>query len=331
MDSFYLGLDLGGTSVKAGVVNARGKVLAQVSEPTGPESADKVIAAMVHAGQRAVTEAGLNIGKITAVGVLSPGQVVIERGVVIRAANFPQWHNVKLRARVTKGLGLPGVMENDAKAAAYGEYWAGVGGNGKVDTLVIFTLGTGIGGGMVHRGNIYRGTKGFAAEVGHAILFPGGDRCGCGQLGCFEMYASAKNVGLRAAALLEMMDGKSKMQHVLDRNGALTAKDVQDAAESGDAAAKAIWGETCYYIALAAVNMMHHFDPDILVLGGGMSRAGNFLLDGVKKHFNKIWWKMTPPTCKIMLAKLGSDAGMVGAAGVAKQAFERDELPAIGK
>lgn len=326
MGRFFLGLDLGGTTVKAGIVDPHGKLLSKVTESTGPEKASAVVAAMVRAGQRAASEAGVPIKQVAAVGVLSPGQVVIEKGIVIRAANFPAWRNVKLRALVTKALGVPGVMENDAKAAAYGEYWAGVGRNRKIQNLAIITLGTGIGGGVIHRGTIYHGSHGFATELGHMIVVPGGEKCGCGQRGCFEMYASARNVGVRATKALNA----GRKSSLARETGVLTSINIEQHAKAGDPLAKEIWDQTCHTIALAAINAIHFFDPDTLVLGGGMSKSGSFLITPVMKHFHKLWWKMTPPTCKIEIAKLGSDAGMIGAAGVAKLAFDARVISRIG-
>jgi glucokinase len=205
MSTHYLGLDMGGTNVKAGVTDAAGKLLAHVSVPTGNPGkdlrADLVIERMVEAGDQAIEKANLKKSDVAAVGILSPGQAHLDKGVVIRASNFPLWKNIPIRSKVSKGLGIPGVLENDANAAAYGEWWAGAGRTASrtakpLDNLFMFTLGTGVGGGLIYEGKVVHGAFDFATEIGHMIMFPGPGNenralCGCGQHGCLEAYASA--------------------------------------------------------------------------------------------------------------------------------------------
>jgi len=348
MSKFYLGLDLGGTNVKAGVVDDTGQILHNVSVPTGSSprdlAASKVIARMIDAAHQAMD--GSNIGRhnVAAVGVVSPGQASSTNGIVYRAANLPLWKNVPLRARISKALGIPAVLENDAHAAAYGEWWAGVekdwrhsggGGRGKsLDNLFMITLGTGVGGGLVYQGKVVRGSFDFATEIAHMIMIPGGEECGCGQRGCLERYASAKytaqRASLRLAASPKLRKNSSlgapyKVYHTV------TAADIVAHAREGDAFALEVWNETCRMLALACINICHFVDPQMIVLAGGMSQAGGFLLRNVRRHFAKEWWAMTKPTAKIALAKLGNDAGVIGAAGVAKEAHERNALPEIGR
>ncbi|HVS73363.1 MAG TPA: ROK family protein [Phycisphaerae bacterium] len=338
----YLGLDLGGTNVKAGVTDAAGRLLAHVSLPTAAEhvrgraalSANNVIARMIDAGNQAIAAANLAPADIAAVGILSPGQASLSRGIIFRAANLPLWRSVRLRAKVSKGLNLPAILENDANAAAYGEWWVGAGKNKKIGNLFMFTLGTGVGGGIVYNGKVIRGHSDFAAEIGHTIVIPDGEPCGCGQRGCLETYTSAAYTGRRATHELERsrkLRKKSSLSKILKSAGAVTAADVVAHAKKGDTFALHIWDDTCRILALACINVCHILDPEMIVLAGGMSQAGKFLLDAVQRHFNENWWKMTPPTTKIALAKLGNDAGVIGAAGVAKNAADHHALPPIGK
>jgi glucokinase len=340
MPNFFLGLDLGGTNVKAGVVDEHGRIVKQVSVPTGTRGRDLaapvVISRMVAAATHAVTLADVSRQQVLAVGVLSPGQASLERGIVFRSANLPLWRNVAIRAQISKGLGIPAVLENDANAAAYGEFWAGAGRQRKLDNLFMFTLGTGVGGGLVYEGKVVRGSFDFATEVGHMIMVPGkdGELCGCGQRGCLERYCSAKFTAERAVRQLadsKILRKKSSLGKIYRDTGSVTAADIAQHAFDGDAFARQVWEESCYYLALACVNVCHFIDPQMIVIGGGMSQAGRFLLDSVHKHFKAHWWKMTKPTATIALAKLGGDAGVIGAAGVAKDAFERKALPEIGR
>ncbi len=338
MDRFYLGIDMGGTNVKAGVVDVNGKLLHHVSVPTGKSGPDlapaKVIARMVEAGEQAITGAGVARQSVAAVGVLSPGQASLEKGIVFRSANLPLWRNVPLRAKVSAGLNLPAVLENDANAAAYGEWWAGAGKHKKLANLFMFTLGTGVGGGLVYDGKVVRGAHDFATEVGHWIMLPGGEKCGCGQHGCLERYCSARYSALRATRRLaesKKLRKKSSLGRLFKEFGQITSADIVAHAQKKDAFALEVWDETCHVLALACINVCHFIDPQMIVLAGGMSQAGRFLLDRVNRHFKANWWKMTPPTAKIALAQLGNDAGVIGAAGVAMEAEQRGVLPAQGK
>jgi len=334
MAKLFLGLDLGGTNVKAGLADADGKLLGKLSMPTGSSPRDltgkNVAARMVQAGQDLIAQVGARNSDVAAVGILSPGQASLARGIVFRAANFPLWRNVPIRDLVAKGLGIPGVLENDGNAAAYGEYWAGAGRGGKIRNLIIFTLGTGVGGGVVLEGQVIHGSCDFAAEVGHMIMIPDGELCGCGQRGCLEAYCSASSTGRRATGLLQTSRVSSSLRAVLQAQGQVTAADIAAHAKKGDAFARERWEESCKFIALAAINAIHWFDPQMIVLAGGMSLAGRFLLDGVKRHFKAQWWKMVPNSAALTLAQLGNDAGIIGAAGVAKNAYDRGALPRIG-
>ncbi len=335
MGNLFLGLDLGGTNVKAGIVNAEGKLIAKVSTPTGGNSSDlaalKVVETMIKAGHEAIAAAGVKKDDIAAVGVLSPGQASLKEGIVYRSANFPKWRNVKLRSLVSAGLNLPAILENDANAAAYGEFWAGAGKDKPIDNMIMFTLGTGVGGGVVYKGEVIRGSFDFAAEVGHMIMIPGGELCGCGQRGCLEAYCSAGYTGKRATRLLKTTKTPSTMRKTLKEKGAITALDVELHARKKDKLACQVWEETCHFIALASINACHWLDPQMIVLAGGMSGAGSFLTKTVNKHFRAEWWKMTKPMIKIEIAKLGNDAGVIGAAGVAKVAYDKKELPGVGE
>jgi glucokinase len=197
----------------------------------------------------------------------------------------------------------------------------------------MFTLGTGVGGGLVYEGKVVRGSFDFAAEVGHWIMIPGGELCGCGQRGCLERYCSATYTALRAnrrLAASKELRKSSRLGRVFEKAGEVTSADIVTAAKAGDTLALEVWDETCRLLALACINVCHLMDPEMIVLAGGMSQAGAFLLGGVHRHFKAEWWKMTRPTARIALAKLGNDAGVIGAAGVAMEAAERGVLPPKG-
>jgi glucokinase len=197
--------------------------------------------------------------------------------------------------------------------------------------MAMLTLGTGVGGGFVQEGYIVHGQEDFAAELGHWIVQPDGEICGCGQHGCLEVYSSAWRTGQRATKMLKTSEEPSSMRAVLQANGEVSAEDVARHAAQGDALAKQVWDLTCKYLGIACVNIVHAVDPQMIVLAGGMSKAGDFLVRNVRKYFETYYWKLVPPIVRIELATLGNDAGMVGAAGVAAQAFAEKAIPEIGR
>jgi len=227
--------------------------------------------------------------------------------------------NCPLAAMVAKGVGVPAALENDANAAAYGEYIAGAGKG--VNDMIMFTLGTGVGGGVIIGGQIIHGAHDAGAELGHIIVQPGGEKCGCGQRGCLEQYGSATFMARRTTRALEACDEPSLLRRVLKRKGELTSKDIQAARNAGDPFAARAWDQCAYYLALGCVSMCRIFDPDEIVLAGGMTNAGDDLMRPLKKHFKAQTWTLLPPMTKITIARLGNDAGAIGAAGVAWQRF----------
>ncbi len=315
-DGLYIGLDLGGTNIKAGVLDCAGKPLSKVSVPTG-RGPDAVIANMIAAAHQATQCAGITLDAVSAVGIDSPGPLSTEKGVVIRSANLPGWENVPLRDRISSALGKPAILENDARSAAYGEFFAGAGKSLKVRNMMMITLGTGVGGGIILDGRLVRGHTDMAGELGHSIVVPDGALCGCGQKGCLEMYTAASRVGQRAMQALHDPEITSSLRDALAQVGELTARDVEDHARRGDELALNIWNQTCRYLAIACISAVHWLDPQMIVFGGGMAAAGEFLLQPVRRHFEENYWKMDPPAIAIRAAELGNDAGITGAAALA--------------
>jgi len=313
---YYIGLDLGGTNIKCGVVDDQGRVLAKQSVPThADEGPEAVIQQMAESARVVVSEAGLEIIKIKAVGIGSPGPIDFERGLLAAAPNMPLFRGVPIRDRIAQILNLPVALENDANASAIGEYWIGAGRGGLVRHLIVLTLGTGIGGGVIMDGRIVHGAFGNAGEPGHIIVVPGGRPCGCGQSGCLETYSSASRTGQRATEALEA--GEASSLREVHARGEVTAKDVFQAAAAGDALANRIVDETALYLGVGCVNLCRLLDPELIVLAGGMVQAGGILLDRVRKAFASHSWKMATDRVRIVPTELGDDAGIIGAAAVA--------------
>ncbi len=316
---YYLGIDLGGTNIKSGVVDDDGQSISSVSLETeadrGPEVGLKNLA---EAGRRAVQASGLDWSEIRAVGLGSPGTMDIHRGLLLEPPNLPGWDNLPIRDRLANLLNKPTVLQNDANAAAYGEYWAGAGRG--TQSLVLFTLGTGIGCGIVADGRIIEGRHSHGAECGHIVIqMDGGRICSCGQPGHLEAYASATALVKRAIEALE--DGEDSTLVSYWKSGKLTARAIDQAADAGDALAKRLMRETARYLAVGATCLMHTIDPDVILFGGGMIAAGLEFLQQIRADILSLAFPVPARATLVEYASLGGDAGFIGAAGCARMAF----------
>ena len=322
MDTF-IGLDLGGTNIKAGVVDAKAQVIASLSVPTpGDGGPGGVIAAMIEAARDVAKKASVSLGAVTGVGIGSPGPIDIERGMVLAMPNLPGWDHVPVRDRIAEATGCAAVLENDANAAAFGEYWAGAGRDPSIRHLAMLTLGTGIGTGLIVDGQVIHGGFNVGGEGGHMIVDPHGPACGCGQRGCLESFASASHTARRAVEALDAGE-PSTLQAVRAGGAQVTSKDVFEAARGGDALARRIAGQTAMYLAVGCVNLCRILDPQMIVFAGGMILAGDQLFAMVRQEFQKRTWKVAEDRVRIVPAQLGNDAGFIGAAGVAWKAHCR--------
>ncbi|NLE29333.1 MAG: ROK family protein [Phycisphaerae bacterium] len=323
---YYLGIDLGGTNIKTGVVDDDAKLLSKYSTPTCVEGnhSDTILKRMGQAGEIVIEQAGITVDDIAAIGVGSPGVLNHKEGFILAQPNIQGWKNVPVRDIISRYFkNKLTTLENDANVAAWGEFWAGVGKG--TNSLVLLTLGTGVGGGIVYGGRFIRGYRDNAAELGHIIVEPGGRRCNCGQLGCLEAYASATNSAKIATE--QIRAGRpTSMKAVLEEKGAITTETILTHMLSGDALAKELWLQTCRYIALGCLTLNHTINAEIIALAGGMVGAGDHLLNPVRQFYHELQGHVFNNVCSnIVLAKLGNDAGFVGAAGAAKLRLEAGE------
>ncbi|MAE62752.1 MAG: hypothetical protein CMJ18_00650 [Phycisphaeraceae bacterium] len=314
----FIGLDLGGTNVKAGLVDDEANVMANLSVPTeGEGGADRVIEVMASAAKEVAAKAGVKMDRVAGIGIGAPGPLDFEAGVVKAAPNLPGWIDVRLRDRIAEATGCPAVLENDANAAAFGEFWAGAGRDPDIRHLVMLTLGTGIGSGLIVDGRVIHGGYGLGGEGGHIIVQPDGRLCGCGQRGCLEAYTSAAQAARRAQEALDAGEDSVLGRISAGQQGEITAEDVFDAAAGGDALALRIVDETAQYLGIAAVTFCRLLDPQMIVFAGGMIAAGDFLFDRIRRSFSDHDWDLVAPQVRIVPATLGNDAGFIGAAAVA--------------
>jgi glucokinase len=317
----FVGIDVGGTSIKGGVVDDTGRVLSSVSLATeahlGQEHGLERMCATV---REAVAAAQLRLDDIAAIGVATPGTMDIPAGLILDPPNLKPWKNVPVRQRVHDVFQKPTAFQNDANAAAYGEFWVGAGKD--VHSMVLFTLGTGVGGGIIIGDLVVEGEHSHGAEVGHIkIEMTNPRQCGCGRWGCLEAYASATAVVKRTLEALQQ--SRSALSEVLKTNGEVTSRDVFDAAAAGDALATKIVEDTAYYLAVGAMNLMHTIDPNMVVFGGGMIAAGDEFLARIREHVKRLAFPVPAEKTTLCYARLGTDAGFIGAAACARQLYAR--------
>ena len=327
MSRWCIGVDLGGTFIKFGLLGADRQASETLQLPTPVNEGGSGVVSQMVAGVRQLMDTHqVDLTDVVGIGIGAPGPLDLAEGMVIAMPNIPGMENLRIRDQLAEAIGEPGVLENDANAAAYGEYLCGAG-RGARD-MVMLTLGTGVGSGIVLDGQVLHGSHGIGAELGHMVIEPGGELCGCGQRGCLERYCSATYVARHAAARIEGGEASS-LADVLAAAGELTAKDINEARRAGDELAAAVWDRSAYYLALACVNVCRIFDPDEIVLAGGMTRARNDLMDPTQTYFRRLHWSLTDPATTIVFSSLGDNAGVVGAAGVAWQSLQPDALDQI--
>jgi glucokinase len=283
----------------------------------GPEVVLDKIALTIN---QLLTKNGLSLSDVTAAGMGCPGPARYKEGILERPTNLPKFRDVPIRQMLTDRVGKPVVFENDANVAAWGEHAVGAGKD--ADDMVFFTLGTGIGGAIINQGKLLQGCGDNANELGHIIIYPDGRLCNCGQKGCVEAYASATWTAKRAQEAIEEGED-STLKEIIDQNGQITCKNVYEHLESGDKLAKKITDETAKALALVCVNMLHTTEPKKIVFAGGMIAAGDILLDRIKFYFEELIWNIKKETVEICFATLGEDAGIIGAAALAKNVYEK--------
>jgi glucokinase len=307
-----LGIDIGGTKLAVAVAREDAEVLAEAREPSrAEEGPDAMIDRSVAMARAVVAEAGVAIEEVTAVGIGCGGPLDPWRGVVHKALNNPGWIDIPLVARVEEALGRPAFLDNDANAAALGEYRFGAGRG--VRDLVYLTVSTGVGGGLILEDRLYHGVNGNAGELGHiSVRVAGGRPCHCGSVGCIEAYCSGTNIAARFREALDA-GGASSLQGQAE----ITARDVADAARAGDRLACDVWDETTELLGGGIVSIVNAFNPSLVVLGGGVTGAGDLLFEPVRRIFAERAMPWLAEPVSIVPAELGDRTGVLGAVAVA--------------
>ncbi|UPO91063.1 ROK family glucokinase [Niallia sp. Man26] len=314
-----IGIDLGGTTVKFAILTEEGEVQQKWSIETDIQNDGKyIIPNIIKSINHRLELYGLSSDDFLGIGMGSPGNVDVIKGTVIGAYNL-NWHELQhVKEQIEEGTRVPFFMDNDANVAALGEQWKGAGEGS--NNVVFVTLGTGVGGGIVAEGNLIHGL-GAAGEIGHINVDPTGYECTCGNVGCLETVASAKGVVQLARDISEKYAGDSILKVMIDDGQEVTAKVIFDQARFEDPLAEIVVEKFYFYLGLACSNIANVLHPDTIVIGGGVSAAGEMLIHGVTRYFKKYAFPQIKESTKIKLAELGNDAGVIGAASLVVNNF----------
>ncbi|MFO7894331.1 MAG: ROK family protein [Longimicrobiales bacterium] len=320
---WVVGVDLGGTNISVGVLpldGGDGEVLAMETKSTEAHKGakyvvDKIVAMVNEAIRTVASENGRTKEDFAGIGIGSPGPLDRKTGTIIDTPNLG-WRNFPLRDLISNAVGLPAALDNDANCATYGEWWLGAGKD--VTSLVGFTLGTGIGGGIVLGGEIFHGASDAAGEIGHMTIDSTGRKCNCGNYGCLEAYASGPNIAARAVEGIEA-GAETVLPDLVDGDlDQITAATVYEGAVLGDAYSNEVMKETAKFLGTGIANIINILNPEMVVITGGVTKAGDHLFVPLKAEVRRRAFKSAQEACQIVPAELMGTAGVIGAIAMFK-------------
>lgn len=319
MSKKIIGIDLGGTSVKFAILTQEGEVQEKWSIKTNIlDEGSHIVDDMIESINHRLRLLGLGAEDFIGIGMGSPGVVDREKGTVIGAYNL-NWKTLQpVKEKIEKATGISFFIDNDANVAALGERWKGAGEN--QPDVVFMTLGTGVGGGIVAEGKLLHGVAGAAGELGHITVdFDQPILCTCGKKGCLETVASATGIVNLTRRYADEYAGDAELKQLIDNGEDVNAKIIFDLAKAGDELALIVYRNFARYLGIACANIGSILNPSTIVIGGGVSAAGEFLLDGVRKFYEENSFPQVRTSTKLALATLGNDAGVIGAASLVLQ------------
>lgn len=312
MKKYVCGVDIGGTKIGTGIVDETGNIVAKVKIPTiASEGRDAIVGRIIESIEKALDAANLTTDDISGIGVISPGPIDSKEGIIINPSNLPTFVNVEIVKILSEKFKTKVKLENDANAAAMGEYLFGSGKGTK--NFVYMTVSTGIGGGFVCDGKLYGGTNSNASEIGHHIIDFNGPKCGCGSRGCYEVFASGTAIARFAMEAIE--NGEETLIKEIAKGRDVKAEDVFKAFKEGDKLAKKLVENEGYYLGIGIVNILSCFNPEIIAIGGGVSNELATFYDKMMETVKKRALGANLGVCKIVKAE-ASDVGILGAAAI---------------
>lgn len=307
---YVIGIDLGGTKISGALADLDGKLLSQHTMPTNASEGEApVLGRIIEVIEKVMKEAGKTSDEVKAIGIGSPGPLDAKSGIIITTPNLP-FKNFQLVKPIEEKFNIPTYLDNDANVAAIGEFMLGAGKG--TTNMVYVTVSTGVGGGAILNGKIYRGSTSNALEIGHTTVLPDGPRCNCGNYGCVEALASGTAIARQGREAVE-----SGLDTSLRDYENVTSYEVFKEAEKGDKVSKEILDKSLTYLGIGVANIISSFDPDMVVIGGGVAQAGKIVFDKVQEVVDTRCFKAMSEYCKILPAALGKDAGVVGAVALA--------------
>jgi len=317
-----LGIDLGGTKILTAVATAQGRMLSRDHSVTpATKGQEAVVQSILESIGRALEQAGIAAPQLNAIGVGAPGLSNPETGILFTSPNLPGWRDVPLRDIIEKELGKKAFLINDANAAALGELYFGAAKG--AHHFIYITISTGIGGGIIIDGEVYTGSIGTAGEVGHMTIDDDGPPCNCGNRGCWETLASGTAMAREARKQIKEGARTSILGYAEGDVEKVTAQVIHNAAKEGDSLAKELITRTGYYVGVGLANLINIFNPELIVIGGGLSNIGDMLLEPAYKVAGERAFKESYRTVRFALAKLGRDSGVLGAAAFALQEMKK--------
>jgi len=315
ISDYVVGVDLGATNIVSLLISRDARVIARDTRKTmGEEGKERTISQIVTSARSVIGEgekAGISSKSILGMGIGGPGPLNSDGGMIHLAPNIPGWIDTYLVKELEDELKLNVFLENDANAAALGEWWLGAGRD--VDNLVLLTLGTGVGGGIIIDGEVLHGARNTAGEIGHTIIHEGGLLCSCGNRGCLEAYASARAVVKRTLSAIYRGEETLLTDLVKNKLEDITCKLVYDTARKGDSLCKRVVEEIGRYLGIGIANIVNIINPEMIILGGGMANAGNLIFEPIRKYAREHSFTAAMEGVKIVPAALGVNAGAIGA------------------
>jgi len=313
-----LAIDIGGTKILTALISNKGQIMAKEFQLTlADEGPEAVINRIFSAIDRLLTIRSIDPSQLHSISIAAAGAIDFDKGLVTSSPHLPGWHDVPLRDIVRSRYSVNTLLMNDASAAALGEHRLGAG--REVNNLILLTVGTGIGGGIVIDGKLYSGPCGSAGEIGHMTIDVNGPRCSCGNIGCFEVLASGTAMAREAIRRISQGERSSITEIVVGKIEDITAETVSLSAQNGDSLALEVISQAATYLGVGMVNLVNIFNPEMIIVGGGVANMGDLLLNPARQVIQERAFRLPAQAVRVVPAQLGEDAGVLGAAIFARQ------------